>query len=215
MNATTNNDKLGVHGHFTDENDRVAYGLYNRPIMQDSIATHISQTTGDNSPITEAIRRQSDTDSSADELETIANQHPVWSVEVPNTIIHMEVGKVWRDTWDALLTYTDNDAELRNTINAPEIPNNSRVGMHYIDGQDMHLKTKLFGMSTADSFRAAATDYRNRYSPMRCPSNWEFEMFTVTAEHKYDSDTFTINPEKQTCGDGEAEAILTDENLTE
>lgn len=194
----------GLHGHFNEIDDktdeRVAFGVYQNPALTDPVANHMRQALGDNSALMDDIRRTADHDTSADDIETLANSHPVWAVEVPDTIIHLELNSIWRDSWDTILNHeiktVENghdrvsDVHVKDELTGPPVTGESRFAFHYIDGQDMHLKTKLLGMTTASSYEEVIREFTDEYTPFRCPGNWEFEIVEIAAEHEYDSNTF-------------------------
>lgn len=190
------NDCIAVHGHFDDEpeeSSRVAFGVYDWPVLTDGVPTHLRQVMGNTDPVTQSLRSQSQRASTAESLAVLVNSHPVWSVDVPDTIIQLEVASRWRDTWETILEYTGDSPSPQPTLNGPTTTSTqSQFAIHYIDGQDLHIPTKILDITTAPSYSEAIHTVSDTFTEFRTPPNWEFEIVEIADQHRYDSSSLEL-----------------------
>jgi hypothetical protein len=206
---TPDSGSLALHGRFADsetaadETGRVAIGVYQRPVLEGTVPNLMSVVAGHESKVTQGVRSHAERAAASDAIKAIVGSHPVFSVTPPDTIIQMEVASRWCDTWDNVLSYSDSEdgdectvtpsIEVPEKIRQPTGDGTTRFAVHYIDGQDLYLPTRLLGIAEAASYTEAIRAFETEYTRMRCPPNWEFEIVEIAAEHDYPIESFEFD----------------------
>jgi hypothetical protein len=196
---------LAIHGRFDEDSfhreepGRVAYGVYRRSSRDNSGLVSLCPMADDETICEEIhIRARTDLTLPAGELKEILTGHPVWSVTLPDTIIHVEARSVWCDTWNAVLSYSDagfpdGTVGLRDDVAVPSVSNNRQFAIHFFDGQDLHHPVKLLGIVDASSHVEAHQKFADKYTQIRCPPRWHFASIEIATQHEYDIESFDFD----------------------
>ena len=205
---TSESGSFALHGRFrddgnnADETGRVAIGVYQLPELEGAVPNLASVGVDHESDTSQSVRSQAARTADADDITALLGSHPVFSVNPPDTIIHIEIASRWCDTWDSVLSYSQSeddectvatDIEVPETIRRPTGDGSSRFAVHYIDGQDLYRPTRLLGIVEATSYTDAIHELETEYTRMRCPPNWKFEIVEIAAEHDYPIESFDFD----------------------
>ena len=206
---TSESDSFALHGRFSDSSnivdktDRVAIGVYQLPELEGAVPNLASVGVNHGNETTQSVRSQTERTADADDITALLGSHPVFSVNPPDTIIHIETASRWCNTWDNVLSYSQSgdrdectvatDIEVPETIRRPTSDGSSRFAVHYIDGQNLYQPTRLFGIVEATSYTDAIHAFETEYTRIRCPPNWKFEIVEIAAEHDYPIDSFDFD----------------------